>query len=81
MVQRSILKVRIAGLGKHGHTAVFPKLVMGIKDGVNHKEGDVNYDIKQLALECAANRMYPDILNYDQLVQVTGGYKPPMGKL
>ena len=79
MIQQSILKVRIKGLGKHGHTAVFPKLVMGIKDGVNHKPGDINYDVKQLALECAANRMYPDILNYDQLVKVTGGFKFPMG--
>ncbi|MEI8597856.1 anaerobic ribonucleoside-triphosphate reductase [Vibrio sp. M60_M31a] len=45
-------KNRIAGLGKNRKTAVFPKLVFGIKDGLNHKAEDPNYDIKQLALEC-----------------------------
>ncbi|XNM61600.1 anaerobic ribonucleoside-triphosphate reductase [Escherichia coli] len=39
----------------------------------------MNYDIKQLALECASKRMYPDILNYDQVVKVTGSFKTPMG--
>jgi ribonucleoside-triphosphate reductase len=58
---------------------VFPKLVFAIRDGLNHKFGDPNYDIKQLALECASKRMYPDILNYDQVVKVTGSFKTPMG--
>ncbi len=79
MIQASILKNRIAGLGKNRKTAVFPKLVFAIRDGVNHAFGDVNYDIKQLALECATKRMYPDILNYDQVVKVTGSFKTPMG--
>ncbi|WP_133407482.1 anaerobic ribonucleoside-triphosphate reductase [Parashewanella tropica] len=79
LIQESILAVRIAGLGKNRKTAVFPKLVFAIKDGVNHKQGDVNYDIKQQALQCAAARMYPDILNYDQVVKVTGSFKTPMG--
>ncbi len=79
LIQQSILKVRIAGLGKKHKTAVFPKLVFAIKDGINHKQGDPNYDIKQLALECASKRMYPDILNYDKVVEVTGGFKTPMG--
>lgn len=79
LIQRSILKNRIAGLGKNHKTAVFPKLVFAVKDGLNHKVGDPNYDIKQLALECASKRMYPDILNYDQVVRVTGSFKTPMG--
>ncbi len=79
LIQQAILRVRIAGLGKSKRTAVFPKLVFTIKKGVNFGEGDVNYDIKQLALECASKRMYPDILNYDKLVEVTGGFKNPMG--
>lgn len=79
IIQESILKVRIAGLGKSKRTAVFPKLVFAIKKGVNFSKDDVNYDIKQLALECASKRMYPDILNYDKLVEVTGGFKNPMG--
>ncbi|KHN55808.1 ribonucleoside-triphosphate reductase [Dickeya fangzhongdai] len=79
LIQQSILRNRIAGLGKNHKTAVFPKLVFAIRDGVNHKPGDANYDIKQLALECASKRMYPDILNYDQVVEVTGSFKTPMG--
>lgn len=79
LIQTSILRNRLAGLGKNGKTAVFPKLVFSIKDGINHKVGDINYDIKQLALECASKRMYPDILNYDQVIAVTGSFKTPMG--
>ncbi|MCC2521257.1 anaerobic ribonucleoside-triphosphate reductase [Vibrio coralliilyticus] len=79
LIQQSILKNRIAGLGKNRKTAVFPKLVFGIKDGLNHKADDPNYDIKKLALECASKRMYPDILNYEKVVEVTGSFKTPMG--
>ncbi|MGL5800112.1 MAG: anaerobic ribonucleoside-triphosphate reductase, partial [Plesiomonas sp.] len=79
LIQQSILKNRIAGLGKKCKTAVFPKLVFAIKEGLNHKPSDPSYDIKQLALECATKRMYPDILNYDKVVEVTGSFKTPMG--
>ena len=79
LVQKSILKNRIRGLGRNKKTPVFPKLVFAIKKGVNYAKDDPNYDIKQLALECASKRMYPDILNYDKLVEVTGSFKTPMG--
>lgn len=79
LIQQSILKNRITGLGKNHKTAIFPKLVFVIRNGVNHKNGDCNYDIKQLALQCASKRMYPDILNYDKVVEVTGSFKAPMG--
>lgn len=79
LIQQSILRNRIIGLGKNHKTAVFPKLVFAIRDGVNLRPNDSNYDIKQLALECATKRMYPDILNYDQVVKVTGSFKTPMG--
>ncbi|MGK3128533.1 anaerobic ribonucleoside-triphosphate reductase [Pantoea sp. C8B4] len=79
LIQQSILRNRIAGLGKNHKTAVFPKLVFAIREGVNRRPGDFNYDIKQLALECASKRMYPDILNYDKVVEVTGSFKTPMG--
>lgn len=79
LIQKSILQNRISGLGKSRKTAIFPKLVFTLKDGVNLKEGDPCYGIKKLALECASKRMYPDILNYERLVEVTGDFKPPMG--
>lgn len=79
LIQKGILQNRINGLGVKKVTAIFPKLVFGIKDGLNLKRTDPNYDVKQLALKCASLRMYPDILNYDKTVEITGGYKAPMG--
>lgn len=80
-VQRSILQVRIKGIGKEGITPVFPKLVFFIEDGLNLKPGDPNYDIKQLALECASKRMYPDIISTRLNRELTGSSEPvsPMG--
>ena len=78
-IQEAILKVRIEGLGKERRTAIFPKLVFSLKDGVNLRPGDPNYDLKQLALKCATQRMYPDVLMYDKLVEITGSFKVPMG--
>lgn len=79
LIQKSILQVRRAGLGKNKHTAVFPKLIFIIKEGLNRKRTDPNYKVKELAMKCASERMYPDVLNYDKLVEVTGGFKTPMG--
>ena len=78
-VQRAILQVRLAGIGKDGYTAIFPKLVFGLRRGINLEKGDPNYDLKQLALECSVKRMYPDVLSYDKIVELTGSYKVPMG--
>lgn len=78
-IQKSILKVRLEGLGAEKRTAVFPKLVYAIKRGVNLEKTDPNYDVKKLAIDCALKRMYPDILNYDKIVEITGSFKTPMG--
>lgn len=78
-IQKAILQIRINGLGRERRTAIFPKLIFTIKRGVNAAPTDPNYDIKQLALECATKRMYPDILNYDKIVELTGSFKVPMG--
>lgn len=78
-IQKSILRIRIAGLGKEKRTAIFPKLVFTIKKGVNLKPEDPNYDIKELAVECATKRMYPDVLMYDKIKELTGSFKAPMG--
>ncbi|KAA8819540.1 anaerobic ribonucleoside-triphosphate reductase [Bifidobacterium vespertilionis] len=78
-IQRAILLNRIRGLGKEHHTAIFPKLVFTLKHGVNADPGDPNYDLKQLALECATKRMYPDVVFYENIVKITGSFKAPMG--
>lgn len=78
-IQKSILKVRIIGLGKEKRTAIFPKLIFTLKKGLNLAPTDPNYDIKELAVECATKRMYPDILMYDKIKELTGSFKTPMG--
>lgn len=78
-IQRAILQIRINGLGSEKRTAIFPKLIFSVRRGVNLEPTDPNYDIKELALECATKRMYPDILNYDKLIELTGSFKVPMG--
>jgi len=78
-IQKAILTIRIKGLGSEHRTAIFPKLIFTLKRGLNLEEGTPNYDIKQLALECATKRMYPDVLSYDKIVDLTGSFKVPMG--
>ncbi|MGL5014711.1 MAG: anaerobic ribonucleoside-triphosphate reductase, partial [Bacteroidales bacterium] len=80
-IQEAILKVRLKGLGKEGITAVFPKLVMFLEEGINLKPEDPNYDIKQLALQCSAKRLYPDIISSKINREITGSSVPvsPMG--
>ncbi|WP_155287539.1 anaerobic ribonucleoside-triphosphate reductase [Lacticaseibacillus zhaodongensis] len=78
-IQKAILKVRIKGLGTERRTAIFPKLVFTIKRGLNLNPGDPNYAVKELAVECATKRMYPDVLMYDKIVELTGSFKAPMG--
>lgn len=78
-IQKAILTIRIKGLGSEHRTAIFPKLIFTLKSGLNLEVGTPNYDIKQLALECATKRMYPDVLSYDKIVELTGSFKAPMG--
>ncbi|WP_227589854.1 anaerobic ribonucleoside-triphosphate reductase [Demequina pelophila] len=78
-IQKAILQIRIRGLGREKRTAIFPKLLFTVKRGLNLESEDPNYDIKQLAVECATKRMYPDMLSYDKIVEITGSFKAPMG--
>ncbi|GBG96610.1 anaerobic ribonucleoside-triphosphate reductase [Lactococcus termiticola] len=78
-IQKAILKVRIKGLGKERRTAIFPKLIFTLKRGLNLEADTANYDIKQLAVECSTKRMYPDVLSYDKIVELTGSFKASMG--
>ena len=78
-IQRAILQIRLDGLGVEKRTAIFPKLIFTLKRGVNLEPDDPNYDIKELALACATQRMYPDVLSYDKIVELTGSFKVPMG--
>lgn len=78
-IQKSILKIRIKGLGTEHRTAIFPKLIFTLKRDLNLHPTDPNYDIKQLAIECSTKRMYPDLLMYEKIKELTGSFKTPMG--
>lgn len=78
-IQKGILQNRLIGLGEDHRTPVFPKLVFTLKDGINLKKTDLNYDIKRLAVECSAKRIYPDILSYEKVMEIYGFFVSPMG--
>ncbi|MCL1899289.1 MAG: anaerobic ribonucleoside-triphosphate reductase [Promicromonosporaceae bacterium] len=78
-VQKAVLAVQLRGLGAEGRTPIFPKLIFTLRRGVNLEPSDPNYDIKQLAIECSTKRMYPDVISYDKIVEITGSWKTPMG--
>src|SRR3712207_4557044 len=71
-IQKAILTIRINGLGSEHRTAIFPKLIFTVKRGLNLEPDSPNYDIKTLAFECATKRMYPDMLSYDKIIELTG---------
>lgn len=76
MICEGFLDQRIRGLD--GRTPEFPKMVFELRRGNNLEKNDPYYDLFQLAIKCSSLRCYPDYLNYDKIVEVTGSYKPPM---
>ena len=62
MVQEFVFKTRMEGFGAKKETAIFPKIVYAMCEGLNMNEGDPNWDISQLAFECMTKSIYPDIL-------------------
>jgi len=72
-IQQSILEMRINGMGKNKITPVFPKLLFILCKGINFYKDDPNYDIKCLAMKCSSQRMYPDILCYENICKVAKG--------
>lgn len=63
-VIREFLNTTYRGVG-NGSTAIFPIQILKIKDGVNKKPGDPNYDLYQLACKVTAKRFFPNFLNLD----------------
>lgn len=75
-IQKQHLQVRYDGLGENKLTAIFPKILYFVQDGVNIHKGDPNYDIKKIAMKTSAERIYPDVINVDDLMKLKGGKKP-----
>lgn len=59
MVTGECLRALDAGLG-NGETSIFPIHIYKVKDGVNAKLGDPNYDLFQLACRVSAKRLFPN---------------------
>lgn len=72
MITKNYLMVHKEGLGKDHVTPVFPKVLFFLDEGVNMNPGDPNYDLKRLALECSAERIYPDFVSVPLNKKVTG---------
>lgn len=84
MITKNYLMVHKEGLGKDHVTPVFPKVLFFLEEGVNMNPEDPNYDLKRLALECSAERIYPDFVSVPLNKAVTGATKgnvTSMGKL
>ncbi|MBC2850374.1 anaerobic ribonucleoside-triphosphate reductase [Cetobacterium sp. 8H] len=79
LVQRFIFKTRMEGFGAKKETAIFPKIVYAVSEGLNFAPEDPNWDISQIAFECMTKSVYPDILfiTPEQLKKETVVY--PMG--
>ena len=58
MISRNLFKAYIAGLG-NGENPIFPNLCYRLMDGVNLNEGEPNFDLTQLAIECMGKRIQP----------------------
>lgn len=65
MVTRWMLEASIDGIGKFHLTSIFPISIFQYKVGCNANKEDVNYDLKQLALESMSKRIYPNWCNCD----------------
>lgn len=76
LVSKGILEAMIAGVGPHHQTPPFPILCFQMKKGVNRYPEDPNYDLYQLAIECAARRLTPNFVNCDSSVCHTNPNDP-----
>lgn len=59
MIIKNVLLAQEAGLGD-GETPIFPIHIFRLKDGVNVRKGDPNYDLFQLACRVSAKRLFPN---------------------
>lgn len=69
MVTKALIEGSIKGVGKFHKTSIFPCGIFVIKDGINKKSTDPNYDLFKLALKSTAQRLYPNYANGDVLMQ------------
>lgn len=59
LVSKCLMRAQSEGLGK-GETPIFPILIVKVKDGINYKPEDPNYDIFKMSMEVTAKRLFPN---------------------
>lgn len=59
IIMKNVLLATDAGLGG-GETPIFPVQIFKVKDGINTKKGDPNYDLFELACKVSAKRLFPN---------------------
>lgn len=64
LLTKEILECTIDGVGNHA-TSIFPCQIFQLMNGINTKEGEPNYDLFKLAIECTSKRLYPNYVNCD----------------
>lgn len=57
-VVKNLLLAYEKGLGK-GENPIFPNIIFRVKEGINFREGDPNYDLFKLAIRVASRRLNP----------------------
>ena len=72
MITKNYLKVHMEGIGANKTTPTFPKAIFFLEEGVNMNKEDPNYDLKKLAVECSAKRIYPDYVSVPKNKEITG---------
>ncbi len=71
IVTEQTLRAQMAGLGD-GSTPLFPILVFKLKEGINFTEGEPNYDLYRLGLECLSKRLFPNFQFVDTPFNIEG---------
>lgn len=64
IVTKNLLLATEDGLG-NGETPIFPISIFKLKDGVNLRPGNPNYDLFKLACRVSAKRLFPNFSNLD----------------
>ncbi|MDR1378071.1 MAG: anaerobic ribonucleoside triphosphate reductase [Synergistaceae bacterium] len=64
IVTRNLLLAMDAGLGK-GETPIFPVGIFKVKEGINYRPEDPNYDLFRLACKVSAKRLFPNFAFLD----------------
>lgn len=79
LVQKYVFKTRMDGFGAKKETAIFPKIVYAVCEGLNFTPEDPNWDISQMAFSCMTKSIYPDILFTTKERIANGTVVYPMG--